>query len=196
MILRIEKDYAKALSESTRVLKKGGMIVFPTDTVYGLGGNATDPRVVEKIYELKNREAKKPLAVIMDGLEMMMEWCEIYEEDAKTLMEYLPGPYTFILKLKEGKTLAGQKEKIGVRVPNNFFVRKLVENFGKPVIATSANLSGRKDAVRLGDIEKNIIKKTDLALDGGETTLKKPSTVVDLVERKIVRKGSGEFEFK
>lgn len=194
MKIKLE-EYTKAHSEGVRILKKGGIIVFPTDTVYGMGGDATNEKVAERIYEIKQREGK-PLAVIMSGLDMIMKWCELYEESGKIIMEYLPGPYTFILKLKKGKTLACQKEKIGVRVPNHFFLRKLVENFGKPIIATSANISGEKDAICFEEIDKRILKAMDLGIDGGKTVLEQASTVVDLVDRKILRKGAGEFAFK
>lgn len=196
MILDLENDYAKALSEGLRILKKGGILVFPTDTVYGIGGDATNKKVIEKICKIKGRDGKKPLAVVMSGLPMIMEWCTVYEEGGKIMMETLPGPYTYILNLKKGKTLAGHMEKIGVRAPNHAFLRKLVENFGSPVVATSANLSGDAEAVRFAEVDKKILKAADLCIDGGETALKQPSTIVDLVERKILRKGAGEFEFK
>lgn len=196
MIVRLEKGYQKGLEEGLRVLKKGGVLVFPTDTVYGIGGDATNRETVEKIYRIKERDRGKPLAVVMSGLEMIMEWCDVYEEGGNIMMERLPGPYTFILKLKKGKILAGQAEKIGVRVPNHFFLRKLVLDFGAPIIATSANLSGKKDAAGFGEIEKGVVRKADLAIDGGKAALGQPSTVVDLVERKILRNGAGEFEFK
>ncbi|VVB97935.1 Threonylcarbamoyl-AMP synthase [uncultured archaeon] len=196
MIVDLEKEYPRALAEGPAVLKKGGIIVFPTDTVYGLGGDARSPEVLGKIYKIKERERGKPLAVVMSGLGMIREWCEVYEEGGNIMREHLPGPYTFILKLKEGKPLAGQKDKIGVRIPNHFFLRRLVLEFGAPVIATSANISGKKDPVRFSEVDAGIIAAADLAINGGETALRQPSTVVDLVERRILRKGAGEFEFK
>lgn len=196
MILDLEKEYFKAIAETVRVLESGGVLVFPTDTVYGIGGDARSAEAVEKIYKIKGREKGKPLAVIMSGFGMIDEWCDITHEQATALMEHLPGPYTFLLNLRKGKTLAGITGKIGVRVPNYVFLRKVAENFGAPIIATSANISGKKDAVKFSEVEKAIVDAVDLALDGGETSLKKPSTVVDLVEKKILRNGAGEFEFK
>lgn len=196
MIANLEKEYQKALAEGLRVLRSGGLLVFPTDTVYGMGGDARSAEVLEKVYEMKGRDRGKPLTVVMSGLPMTREWCNVYEEGGKIMMETLPGPYTYILNLKQGKTLAGQAEKIGVRVPHHFFLRKLVHEFGAPIIATSANLSGKKDPVKFGDLDAGIIKAADLVIDGGATALRQSSTVVDLVERKILRKGAGEFEFK
>lgn len=195
MILILEKEYNKALEEGLHILKKGELFVFPTDTVYGIGCDATNENAMEKIYELKGRGKDKPLSVVMSGLDMIKKWCKISEEEEKILIDHLPGPYTFILKLKKEKILAGQTEKIGVRVPNNFFLCKLVRNFGKPITATSANLSGKKDATKFSEVEQTIIEKTALVIDGGETLYKQPSTIVDLSERKILRKGAIEFNF-
>ncbi|MDD5337764.1 MAG: L-threonylcarbamoyladenylate synthase [Candidatus ainarchaeum sp.] len=191
----LESDYPKALARGLEVLRKGGVLVFPTDTVYGLGGDATKPDVLERIYSLKGRDRGKPFAVVMSGLEMMREWCEIPSDAVFALSELLPGPYTFIFRLKKGKKLAGQDERIGVRIPHHFFLRKLVLDFGTPVIATSANASGGKDPISMKEVGQKMLKAADLCIDGGETAEKQPSTVVDWVERKVLRKGAGKFEF-
>lgn len=195
MIISVD-EYRKAMELGQKIIKEGGLLVFPTDTVYGLGCDATNERAVGRIYRLKEREEGKPLAVIMPGLRMIAEWCDIGSEDAGLMADYLPGPYTFILKLRQGKTLAGLRDTVGVRVPAHSFVRKIAELAGVPIAATSANLSGKGDAWRLSDVDKGVRDGADLCIDGGETRLKAPSTVVDLVERKIVRKGAGEFAFK
>lgn len=195
MIVSLEKEYNRAFKLGLKALREGKLVVFPTDTVYGIGGDATDPKVIEAIYRAKERERGKPLAVVMSGMEMIMEWCEVSNEGFRAMMENFPGPYTFIVKLKKGKELAGQKEKIGIRIPNHFFLRKLVLDFKKPIIATSANLSGNKDPVRIEEVESKLIKAAAVAIDCGETQHKKSSTIVDLVERKILRKGAGEFKF-
>ncbi len=198
------EEYEKALSRGLAALKKGGVLVFPTDTVYGLGGDARKIEVIEKIYKMKGRERGKPLAVIMSGFRMIDEWCDLDHEQADVIMQHLPGPYTFIVRLREGKTLAGitgtrnpepGTGRIGVRVPNHFFLRKLVLSFGAPIAATSANISGRGDASSFGEVEKALLKKVALAIDGGKTALGEASTVVDLVEKKILRNGAGEFKF-
>ena len=190
------EDYENAMERGLETLRKGGVLVFPTDTVYGIGCDATNNTAIERIYELKARDARKPLAVIMGGLEMARQWCDIPRVDEWLMTGHLPGPYTFILKLKETLELAGQKKTIGVRVPAHAFVRKLAENFGKPIAATSANLSGEKDAWDFGEVDKGVRDASDLCIDGGQTAHKAPSTVVDLVERKILRQGAGEFSFK
>lgn len=196
MIISLEKEYNKAMDSALSVLNKGGVLIFPTDTVYGMGCDAQKKQAIERIYKIKKRDGRKPLAVIMANLEMVKEWCQASDDDVQTLIEHLPGPYTFILKLREGKELAGLKGKIGVRVPNYSFVRKLADNFNKPIAATSANLSGGKDTWKLSDIDRKVLSECDIAIDGGETQLKGVSTVVDLVDKKILREGAGEFEFK
>ena len=192
----LENEYNEALRRGLETLRSGNLLIFPTDTVYGLGGDATNPEVLEKIYSLKGRDRGKPLAVVMSGLEMLEEWCEIPPDAAFALPELLPGPYTLIFKLRKGKRLAGQAEKIGVRVPNHFFLRKLVLEFGSPIIATSANLSGGKDPISVKEIDAKILRSSGLCIDGGETAEKKPSTIIDWAERKVLRRGAGKFEFK
>lgn len=192
----LEKEYMAALAAGVDALKKGGLVVFPTDTVYGLGCDASNEKAIAKIYSIKGREERKPLAVIMGNFGMIDEWCDLSEKQASQIMGMLPGPYTFIVNLRKGKTLAGLSGKIGIRVPEHMFVRKLAQHLGFPIAATSANLSGETDAFRLKDVDTGMMEAADLAIDGGETMHRKSSTVVDLVDRKILRKGAGKFEFK
>lgn len=187
----IQNGYTRALLKGTEVLKNKGILIFPTDTVYGIGCDARNEKTIAKIYLMKKREEKKPFAVIMNGLSMIKEWCELSEKDEKIIIEYLPGPYTFILKLKKGKKLTDQTEKIGVRVPQHIFMRKLIERFGMPIAATSANISGNKDAIKFEEIEKELIEAVDLAINGGKTLFGQSSTIIDLVEKKVLRKGAG-----
>ncbi|MBU0586660.1 threonylcarbamoyl-AMP synthase [Candidatus Micrarchaeota archaeon] len=193
MIVSLENEYNKAMVDALSILKKAGTVIIPTDTVYGLCCDASSKDAIEKVYEIKKRDGKKPLAVLMNSLFMIKEWCEVPDEEL--LIEHLPGPFTFILKLKNGKELAGLKEKVGIRVPNYIFARKLVEGFGKPLALTSANLSGEKDVWSINDLDRKIANSTDLIVDGGETQFKGASTVVDLVEKKILRQGVKEFHF-
>jgi len=170
----------------------GKVFIYPTDTLYGIGGNALDKNVVKKIYEIKKREGKKPLSVIMGSLAMVEEYCELSKVQTEVLINYLPGPYTFILKLKK-PIPATETDKVGIRVPEHQFARRLSAQLNIPIITTSANLSGKKDAYQVKDIQKSILKAVDFVIDMGETTYKQGSTVVDLTEMKILRKGAGEF---
>lgn len=191
MIINLNDEYARALLKGVETLKNNGVIIFPTDTVYGIGCDARNEKLIEKIYSIKNRKGNKPFAVIMSGFDMINEWCELGKNDEKMIIEHLPGPYTFILNLKKGKTLSGQSWKVGVRVPQHAFICKLAEKFGAPISATSANKSGKENAISFEEIEQSLIEASDLSIDGGKTLFKQPSTVIDLVEKKILREGAG-----
>lgn len=174
----------------------GKIMIYPTDTLYGIGGNALDAKAVERIYSIKEREVGKPLSVIMGNLDMIKEYCELTKEQEIILLNFLPGPYTFILKLKKGKKLAaiGNSETVGVRVPEHQFARRLSVELKIPIITTSANISGKKEATTVKQIDKLVIDKVDFIIDSGETIHRQGSTVVDLISMKLLRKGAGEWD--
>ncbi len=179
-----------------QAILSGKIMIYPTDTLYGIGGNALDVNVVERIHKIKERDAGKPLSVIMGNLDMIGEYCELTKEQELILINYLPGPYTFILKLKKGTRIAavGNSETVGVRVPEHQFARRLSVELKIPIITTSANISGKKDAATVKQIEKSVLDNVDFVVDGGETMYKQASTVVDLISIKLLRKGAGEWQ--
>ena len=193
MKLVLEEEYTEALRKAVEVLKGGGIIIYPTETVYGIGGNALDAEVVEKIRRIKGR-GEKPFSVIMGSLEMVRKYCKAEGKTLQHLMEHLPGAYTFILEEKAPAPFS-EKGKIGVRVPLHHFLRKVVLEAGVPLIGTSANLSGKKPSTTLSEVDDKLLEQADLIIDGGKTHFSEPSTVVDLAEKRIIRKGAGEFSF-
>lgn len=194
MIIKLEEDWDLALEKGVDILKKGGVIAYPTDTVYGIGGDATNIEVVKRVYKLKKRDFNKPLLVLVSGLKMLLEYFEPNVEELTEIQKYLPGPYAFILKTRK-KMLFGEEE-IGVRVPNHFFCRKLSEELGKPIITTSANISGSNPAISVDSLEDEIKRGVDLVIDGGVSKYKFSSTVVNIREKRIIRKGYGEYSFE
>jgi len=190
-IISLEKEYPLALEKATEAMLDGKVFIYPTDTVYGIGGNALDEEVCERIRKIKKRDTK-PFSIIVSDFSMLRRYCDVPEDCVRYLFTYLPGPYTFILNKKEGIP-ACPGEKIGVRVPMHSFIRKVAGNSGLPVIGTSANISGKEPVFSFKKISKALIKEVDFAIDGGDTYYKKESTVVDLVEMEVKRKGAGEF---
>lgn len=185
----LKKSVAKVLS----VLKNSGVILYPTDTIFGLGGDATDKKVTAKIYKIKKRDKIKSLSVIMADLKMIKKYCFVNKEQEKILKKYLPGPFTFLLKIKK-KLPASSNKKIGVRIPKYKPILNICKLLNRPIITTSANLSGKIAATKLTGVDKAIFEKVDLVIKG-KTKYKEASTVVDLVENKIVRVGAGKFRF-
>lgn len=195
-----------AVARAAAVLRAGGVVLYPTDTLYGLGADALSDDAVAKIYAIKGREEKKPMHAIVSGLGMAQMYAEV-GDDTRLLAGRLPqGQVTFILKKKDGCNTGIAKEipTFGFRIPDNAFCLALVREFGRPVTATSANVSGQKPGRGVEDILEqlgegpysNVFQKTaigiDLVIDAGELPERQPSTVVDLsgAEPVILREGA------
>lgn len=185
----LSKDYDKALAEAKLVLRYGGVLIYPTDTLYGLGCDATSKAAVEKVYSLKARDRGKPLSILVSDYAMLLEYCEVSSAQERILHSLLPGPYTFILKLRK-PIPASPDMTIGVRVPEHIFMRQASKELKMPIVSTSANVSGEKDAAELAWVDKAVASASDLLIDGGECIYGKGSTVIDLVNMKIIRKGA------
>lgn len=165
--------------EAASVIKNGGLVVVPTDTLYALSALATDEGCVKRVFEAKGRDFKKPLSIMVRDIREVEKYAEV--PDRKVLEKYLPGPYTVLLKRKIGallpEMLTGGQDKIGMRIPGHPVPVKLAGLCG-PLTATSANISGGKNPTRLEEVSVG----ADLAIDDGPTRLGKPSTIVDLSE--------------
>lgn len=193
MIVKLSEKWNLAFETAKKVLLSDGIIIYPTDTLYGIGGNALKKKVVERIRRIKGREGEKPMSVALGSLSMILDLFEVSDEQMAYITRYFPGPYTFILKPKKPMPVSGGL--VGVRVPEHIFLTKLIREVGFPIVSTSTNLSDEKAPVKVEEINKEVIDAADLVIDGGPTKYKEGSTVVDLVNKKIVRKGAGEFEF-
>lgn len=160
---------------------KSKILVYPTDTVYGLGCNAENQVLVERIYAIKGREKKKPLSVIAPGKKWILEHCVVSEE---IIDKYLPGKYTLILKKKDKKFLAlvSAGPTLGVRIPATR-IGRLVEQAKVPFVATSANPAGARPPKMLSELHEEIKQAADIVIDGG-TLPGIPSTLVDCTGRK------------
>ena len=187
--LSIHADFEAAEESAKAVIDAGGLVVYPTDTLYGLGCSALDGKAVARIYGIKKREGKKPLSILVSDFGMLREYCDTTPEQEKILHELLPGPYTFILKLKK-RLPVSETLSVGVRVPEHMFMRQVAKELGVPIVSTSANLSGEPDAAELAGVDKAIADAADLVLDGGRCKYAQGSTVIDLVEMKVIRKGA------
>ena len=192
-IISIEMDYEKAFARAKEVLSSGGVIVYPTDTVYGIGGDARNSEVVERVRKIKGKD-DSVFSILLGGMGMVREYAEVEGKALGAVLEAFPGATTLILKAK--KELPVVKEgKIGIRIPEHIFMRKLSLELNMPIITTSANRSGEKAPVKVEEVDKEIIGEVDLVLDGGETLHRMNSTVLDVEEKKVKRVGVGEIIF-
>ncbi|MCD6550187.1 threonylcarbamoyl-AMP synthase [bacterium] len=179
-------------------IKNGKVLICLTDTIYGLIGDATSEEVVSKIFKIKKRTKSKSLPVFVRNIGMAKKIAIISKEEEEILKKIWPGPVTVVLKRKENSILApsvfGRKKTIGLRVPNWEFLNKLLKVTSVPLVATSANLSGRKGGCKIKDIIKEFKEeqiKPDIILDSGNAKNKRPSTVIFLKGKKfkILREG-------
>lgn len=170
------------IEEAVRVLKRGGVIVYPTETSYGLGADYTNKRAVKKIFKIKKRADKK-LAVIVSSLFVIKKYALIDEDAEKLSREFMPGPLTLVVRKKEKGTLA-------FRISSNEIAFSISKKFKKPIIATSANISGSGDNYEIKKIKEIFEDKVDLIIDGGNLRKRKPSTIYDVENHKILRTGS------
>ena len=167
-------------------IEKGKIFVYPTDTIYGLGCDAIQPKAIKRIREIKQRD-EKPFSIIVPDKKWIFEHCVI-KKDHEKYLEKLPGKFTLIIKLKNKaniakKELIGDFETIGVRIPDNWFAEFLTRQ--KLVfVTTSVNLSGQKPIKNISELNAEIADKVDYAIDCGELN-GKPSTLIDLTKEEV-----------
>ncbi len=183
-----EDDYDSAVDVASALLKSGGAMVYPTDTVYGIGADATSEEAVGKVRKAKGIGGEKPLSVMVSDFGMIDYYCETGVWEDMILRKYLPGPYTFILK-KSRYLAASESDTLGIRIPASPFCQALCRRFGRPIITTSANPTGKPPASRLEDVDPAVLGAVDLTIDGGPTRFGGASAVIDLVGHKMLREG-------
>ncbi len=183
----------KAISEAAATIKAGGLVVYPTETVYGLGADACSDEAVAKVFKAKVRPLESPISIAVNSLEMARQFTELTQKAEAIFKKLMPGPVTVILRAKPtiSKLLTAGTGKIGVRVPDHPVALRLINSVGGPITSTSANLSGKPAPSTVREAMKQIGKSVDLVLDAGECKLGVPSTVVDLTEKpfKVLREG-------
>jgi|SRR5208283_3563548 len=189
-ILKIEDDddLKNAIDTTDAYLRSGGVIVYPTDTVYGIGCDANSKDAIAKVCKIKGISEEKPLSVMMSDFDMIQEYCETSMGDDAILGKYLPGPYTFLMKSK-GFLAASKNDRLGVRIPDSELCQSLCAKLGRPIVTTSANLTGNEPPVRFEDIDGKVLGAVEIAIDSGETKYGAPSVIIDLVDRKLIREG-------
>ena len=156
-------------------IKHGAVFIYPTDTIYGLGCDATNSGAVKVIKDLKYRDKEKPISIIAPSIDWIKEHCVV---DDELLERYLPGPYTLILKKKDVDFMKdiSPTDSLGIRIPDCEFT-SLVSEAGVPFITTSVNFQGEPFAVRVSDIDKKILDSVDIVIGVGELD-GRPSTLV------------------
>ncbi len=181
------------IQKAIEILKNGGIIIYPTDTCYGIGVDATNKEAIKKLMTLKARNFNKPISIIVKNFKMAQKICEFNSQAKKIFKKYLPGALTLILKKKNNiyqlpNILTAGKQKIGIRMPKNKIALELVRKFNKPITTTSANVSNKPECYSKQEILKQFkknIKKIDLIVDIGKLPKIKPSTIIEIINNKV-----------
>jgi L-threonylcarbamoyladenylate synthase len=170
------------------VLKNNGVVLLPTDTIYGLMCDATNIEAVDKIYRMKNRDYSKPMLILVSNIDMLNKYCKVENGTEKMLIDkYFPGEMTIILKRKEDIPLlvTSGKDTIGVRIPNNKELLSIISKLDRPLVSTSANISNSINITSIDLLDERIKKEADYIYDGGVVN-NNASTVVKVDDNKVV----------
>lgn len=190
------KEFLDVIDIAIRILRSGGSVVYPTDTIYGLGVDATNEEAVRRIFKIKKRSMTKALPIIVSSVEMARKAAYIDKKKEGILRKIWPGPITVVLQKKSilPNALTGGIDTVGVRIPDSRIAAILVESLGLPITATSANISGEEPDANIYHIIECFsqeVSRPELILDAGILPASDPSTVVDWTtdKLKILRAG-------
>jgi tRNA threonylcarbamoyl adenosine modification protein (Sua5/YciO/YrdC/YwlC family) len=193
--INLKNPQLRLIRKVVEVLEKGGIIGYPTDTIYGLGCDLFNPEAIRKIHRLKKSDGRKPLSFICSDLKDISRYAYVSNYAYKMMNRLLPGPYTFILKAtKLVPKIAMTKQKtVGIRIPDNRICLSLVQELGHPIINTSVNKPDEGLYNNPTEIEERFGKQLDLVIDGG-VIVAEHSSIIDLTDEfpKVIRKGKGD----
>jgi tRNA threonylcarbamoyl adenosine modification protein (Sua5/YciO/YrdC/YwlC family) len=185
----------RLIRKVVEVLKQGGVIGYPTDTVYGLGCDLLNQEAIRKVHRLKKLERGKPLSFICADLKDISQYAFVSNYAYKTMKRLLPGPYTFILKATKlvPKIALTKQRTVGIRIPDNRICLSLVRELGNPIISSSVYKLDESLYNNPSEIQERFGNQLDLVIDGG-TIIAEHSSIVDLTDEapKVIRKGKGD----
>jgi len=194
----MQSDIEDQIKEAIDIIKRGGTVIYPTETVYGLGADAFSENAVQRVYKIKERDFSQPISIAVSSFGMLHKVAYIDSERSKILTELLPGPVTVLLRKKDivSEVLTAASDIVGVRFPDNEIATRIIKETG-PITATSANVSGRNPPTCVEEVEI----KADIIINGGKCKYSMPSTVVDMsawadeeetikIKEKIKRRGA------
>lgn len=194
--MKEKSPFQEKIDKAIKVLKAGGIVIFPTDTAFGVGCRIDDEQAVKRLFKIRKRPENQPTPVLVDTVKMAQDYLEpIPKEMIDKLIEpYWPGALTIILPsivVTVPELVRGGGKTLGVRIPNHPIARTLIRGVGVPILGPSANLHGGKTPYSMDELDPEFLKMVDLVVPG-ECTIKKPSTVIDCSKKpwKIIRHGA------
>jgi len=198
--LTIDPDHLKGrlIQQTVEILGQGGVIVYPTDTIYGLGCDATSKAAVDRIRRIKGRDANKPMSFVCSDLVQVSRFGHVSNFAHRILKRFLPGPYTFVLPAtrETPRILQSKQKTVGIRIPDHPVPLALVKQLGNPVLSTSANESNQDVITNPVDLERIMGHQVDLILECGTLPVQ-ASSVISLVDDSILilREGQGDLSY-
>ena len=187
MVKRINIDHPKVVKYAVNILGDGGIIVYPTDTLYGFGADATNDEAIKKIYQIKGRSG--PMSVMAADKNMAVDWMEITAEQLEIAKSNLGGSQTLIIPVKNNivsSKILGENNTLGIRIPDNNFCNELSYQFGKPIVTTSVNHTNEQPMNDPIKIESEFGSEINLLIDAGTLPESKGSTIYQLKDNKII----------
>jgi tRNA threonylcarbamoyl adenosine modification protein (Sua5/YciO/YrdC/YwlC family) len=199
-ILSINPDnpQQRLLDKVTTLLRQGGIICYPTDTMYGIGCDIFNQKAVNRVFQIKKRPKHKPFSFMCSSLKDLSTYCHMPNMAYKIMRKHLPGPYTFILPAMKivPKILITKQKTVGIRVPDNAICQQLVQGLGNPILTSSATIGPDQEApAEAYQVEELFGTQVDLVIDSGPV-FPQPSTVISMVgeEYEILRVGKGPID--
>jgi len=195
-LINIDEDPDAAIILASELFRSGKVFIYPTDTIYGIGGNPFDENVISRIAELKSRDETKKFIWLLSDFERVMSYAEIiFEDHLEFLHKIWPAPITVIVNLNKRTSEIIHQKTAAIRVPQNAFCLKLLYEISRPLISTSVNRSGAEPITKIDDIISNFSKNVDAILFNSNPIENTSSTIIDLTSKKpkLIREGSIKF---
>ena len=190
-----ENPQPRLIKQVVECLQQGGVIIYPTDTTYGIGCDIFNRKAIKKIFQIKQRDQRKPFSFICNDLAEISNYAQVSNFAFKVMKRHLPGAYTFVLDATKivPDSLSTKQKTVGVRIPENAICQAIVKELGHPLVTTSANTSGEATPQDPRDVEDSMGQLVDFVIDGG-ISMDEASTVISLLDDKIevLRQGSGD----
>jgi len=182
---------SESIREASKTIISGGVIVYPTETVYGIGASALDEQAILRVFQIKRRPMSMPIFLAVSSLEMLDRVAEISTNDREILERLMPGPVSVLVRRKDvvPNVLTAGSPLVGIRFPDHEMALRIIDAAG-PITSTSANLTGSPSPASVEEVSQEIAERVEMVLDGGKCKFGQPSTLLDLTNRTIIRPGA------
>ncbi len=177
------------IEKAARIMKQGGVIIFPTESSYGLGADGTNENAIKKLVAIKQQPEEKNISVIVSDLKQAKQFGIINEEAEKLVQRFMPGPLTLIVPKRQSVPGALSEKTIAFRISSNKTARELCKVLGNAITATSANLHGRPNIYSGKEVIKQFNNRVHMIIDAGELPRNQPSTIYDVENKRVLRHG-------